>query len=66
VRRGARRFESVADSNGVENVAFENPDGSKTLVVTNIGPEQTVNVRLAGAATGITLAQDSLTTLVWS
>jgi glucosylceramidase len=66
VRRGARRFESAANVAGLEHIAFENPDGSKTLIVTNIGPQRSASLRLAGAAVEITLAQDSLTTLVWS
>lgn len=66
VRRGARRFESSANLTGVEHIAFENPDGSKTLILTNIGQEQPASVRLAGAAAAIKLAQDSMTTLVWS
>jgi len=52
--------------NAVEHIAFENPDGSKTLVVTNTGLERDASVRLASASAEVKLAPDSLTTLVWN
>jgi len=51
---------------GVEQVAFENPDGQKVLVVTNKGPEQLASLRVGDASANATLAKDSLTTLAWS
>ena len=35
IHRGARRFESTGNVAGVEHVAFENPNGQKTIVLTN-------------------------------
>ena len=66
VRRGARRFESVSKVQGVQQVAFENPDGQRVLVVTNSGPEKTVTLKQAGKSADVTLSPESLTTLLWS
>ena len=65
VRRGARRFESTATLTSVEQVAFENPDGEKVLIVSNAGPERSASLRLGDAAAEVSLAKDSLTSLVW-
>jgi glucosylceramidase len=66
VRRGARRFKSKSEVRGLEQVGFVNPDAQKVLILTNAGPEQTVSLRLGDAAAEVSLAPDSLTTLVWS
>jgi O-glycosyl hydrolase len=50
----------------VEQVAFENPDGQKVLVVTNSGPARTATLKLENKTTDVSLAADSLTTLLWS
>jgi glucosylceramidase len=66
VKRGARRFESTGKLAGVEHVGFENPDGQKVLVVTNIGPAKTVTLNQANKAADLTLPADSISTLLWS
>jgi glucosylceramidase len=66
VRRGARRFESAGKLQGVEHVAFENPDGQKVLVVTNTGPAQTATLKQGNQIAGLSLEPDSITTLSWS
>jgi len=65
VRRGARRFESACQMAGVEQVAFENPDGQKVLVVTNSGPARTASVKQENQSAELALAPDSVTTLLW-
>jgi glucosylceramidase len=65
VQRGARRFDSRGKLPGVEHVAFENPNGQKILVLTNPGGEKRVTLKQANQTADFTLAQDSLTTLMW-
>jgi glucosylceramidase len=66
VRRGARRFDSVSKLAGVDHVGFENPDGHKVLVVTNSGPAKSVTLKQANRSAALTLAPDSIATLLWS
>ncbi len=66
VRRGAKRFESVGKVQGVDQVAFENSDGQKVLVVTNKGEAKTVYLKLANKTAELALRADSVNTLAWS
>jgi glucosylceramidase len=66
VRRGARRFDSSGTITGVDHVAFENPDGRKVLVITNSGPAGKAMLKHADKTADISLAPDSITTLLWS
>jgi glucosylceramidase len=66
VRRGARRIESTGKMDGVQQVAFENPDGQKVLVVTNAGPAGTASINQGGRTAEVSLVPDSVTTLVWN
>jgi glucosylceramidase len=66
VRRGAKRFDSTCQTPGVEQVAFENPDGRKVLVVSNSGPARAVTLKQEQQTAEITLAADSMTTLAWN
>ena len=66
IRRGARRFDSDGDTEGVGHVAFEHPDGTRVLVLTNRGAARTVQVLLAGNTVKAALPLDSITTLRWS
>ena len=66
VRRGARRIQSFGEVKGVDQVAFENPDGGKVLVLTNKGDAQTVRIKQAGKVAELELAPDSLTTMTWN
>ena len=65
IRRGAKRFESAGKMQGVDQVAFENPDGQKVLVITNAGAQKTVHLRFAGLTAEVALAADSISTLSW-
>ena len=65
VQRGARRFDSRGKLPGVEHVAFENPNGQKILVLTNSGGEKRITLKEANQTVGLSLPQDSLTTLMW-
>jgi O-glycosyl hydrolase len=51
---------------GVQQVAFENPDGQKVLVVTNAGPAGTASINQGGRTAEVSLVADSVTTLVWN
>jgi glucosylceramidase len=66
VRRGARRLQSESKLTGIEHVAFENPDGQKVLIVTNPGEGKIVTVSQAGKTAEISMAQNSIATLLWS
>jgi len=66
VRRGAKRFDSACKVPGIEQVAVENPDGQKILVVTNSGGAKTVVLKQAGKIAELPLAPDSVSTLLWS
>ncbi len=66
VQRGAYRFESQSPSAEVDHVAFENPNGSSVLVLTNPGSARALSMRLGGSVAQISLEQDSITTLAWS
>ncbi|HYM76767.1 MAG TPA: glycoside hydrolase family 30 beta sandwich domain-containing protein [Candidatus Dormibacteraeota bacterium] len=66
VRRGAKRFQSECKVQNVDQVAFENPDGQKVLVVTNSGPARTVRLKQANKIAELALAPNSVSTLTWS
>ncbi len=65
IRRGARRFDSQGNLEGVSHVAFANPDGTNALVLTNAGAEKKIALRMAAVAAELTLPRDSVTTLTW-
>jgi O-glycosyl hydrolase len=65
VRRGARVIASHGEPKGVDHVAFQNPDGSFALVLTNRGDQQAVQCRMGRQACDVTLDSGSVTTLVW-
>jgi len=65
VKRGARRIDSQAVIEGVDHVAFENPDGGKVLVVTNGGGERKLSVKCGDKVLELNLAKDSMATLTW-
>ena len=66
VRRGAKRVESSGRVQGIEEVAFENPDGGKVLIVTNKGEGTTIHIKQANQAAELALSPDSISTLSWS
>jgi glucosylceramidase len=69
VQRGAHVIESSGGPTGgsVSHVAFENPDGTRVVVLTNGGSSAT-NLRLAlgDTAADLSLPADSVTTLAWT
>jgi glucosylceramidase len=66
VRRGARRFQSLGDFKDLAHVAFQNPDGSKVVVLTNSGTARTISLELDSWQAEVQLEPNSLTTLVWN
>ncbi|MGA8030483.1 MAG: glycoside hydrolase family 30 protein [Bryobacteraceae bacterium] len=64
-RRGARRIETTANLERISHVAFQNPDGSKAVVLTNRGPDKKVMLRFSGQETEVTLPPDSISNLTW-
>ena len=66
IQRGARRFESTGGVSGVDHVAFENPNGSKVLILTNPGDAQTVSLQLGDKITNVSLPKSCLKTLLWN
>jgi glucosylceramidase len=65
LRRGARVIASHGELTGIDHVAFENPDGSHILVVTNQGAEQHVQCEYGAQLLDLALDPDSVTTLHW-
>lgn len=64
-RRGARRFDSQGQVERVSHVAFTQPDGSQSLVLTNTGAERKIRLRLADMAAQVSLPPASVLTLSW-
>jgi glucosylceramidase len=66
IRRGAKRFDSQGNVEGVSHVAFTNPGGTKALVLTNAGTAaKVVRLQLAGVTAEVRLPKDSVSTLTW-
>jgi glucosylceramidase len=65
LRRGARRFDSRGDVDGISHVAFANPDGGAALVLANTGAERRVPVQMSGLMTESVLPSNSVMTLTW-
>ncbi|MBO0779299.1 MAG: discoidin domain-containing protein [Ktedonobacteraceae bacterium] len=64
---GASRIDSSAGSNGITNVAFKNPDGSKVLVVYNTASStQSFVVQWGGQWFSYTLPGGAVATFKWS
>jgi len=66
IQRGASVFASSGDLEKIDHVAVQNPDGSRVLILTNQGREQTVQCALHEQSLSISLPPDSITTLTWS
>jgi O-glycosyl hydrolase len=64
-RRGAKRFDSQGAGEGVAHVAFVNPNGAKTVVLSNTGAARRIQLYLGGLMTEISLPQNSVTNLNW-
>ena len=67
VKSGARRVASSAAVEGIENVAFRNPDGSFVLIVLNTASEaRRFRVRWRNRGLDYALAAGAVATLNWS
>lgn len=65
IRRNARVLASHGQLAGVEHVALENPDGSRVLIITNLGKARTVDCGLDSSTLQLRMPGDSVVTLVW-
>jgi len=65
VQRGARVIGSEGTLSDIDHVAFENPDGSHVLVLTNQGGGRNVQCQTGTQALDLTLDSGSITTLQW-
>jgi glucosylceramidase len=63
VRRGAKRFESAGKVQGVDHVAFENPDGGKVLMLTNTGAAKSVQLKVGDKVAEVALQAGSVSSL---
>jgi glucosylceramidase len=66
VRRGAKRFESRGSVPGLEHVGFENPDGRRVLVLSNVGDAKTVTLKQATKVVELSIPANSMTTILWN
>jgi hypothetical protein len=67
VRQGAVRVGSNSDTGGLKSVAFQNPDGSKVLLVLNgASAERTFAVRVGSRSFQSTLPAGAVATYRWS
>src|SRR5262249_32625764 len=64
-KHGAVALETQEEPSGLSDVAFENPDGEKVMVVTNGGKARKLTLQIDTASASIRLAGDSVTTFVW-
>jgi glucosylceramidase len=64
--RGATVIESSGAIDRVAHVAFVDPDGRKSMMLTNAGAARTVRVRNGGRMAEIALPANSVTNLSWT
>ncbi|WP_321475934.1 glycoside hydrolase family 30 beta sandwich domain-containing protein [uncultured Paludibaculum sp.] len=65
-RRGSKRFDSQGGAEGIAHVAFTNPDGTKAVVLSNVGAARTIRLQLGGLMTEVMLPAHSVTNLSWT
>jgi len=63
VRRGAHRIDSQSAAQQLYHCAFENPDGSLVVVITNPGLERTCELRLGDKVANLALPGNSVVTV---
>jgi O-glycosyl hydrolase len=56
---------SHGDLPGIDHVAFQNPDGTRGVIVTNAGQQNQLRLDWKGQALELALEPDSITTLLW-
>jgi glucosylceramidase len=66
IQRGALRIESQSAAKDIYHCAFENPDRSLVIVITNPGHPRTCEIQLNGRVASLALSGDSVTTLTYS
>jgi glycosyl hydrolase family 30 len=64
-RRGSKRFDTLGGPEGVAHVAFVNPDGTKTVVLSNVGAQREAQLRLGDLVTKVSLPTNSITNVSW-
>ncbi len=65
IDRGARVLESQGELEGIDHVAFQNPNGSRVLVVANLGDQCQVDVSAGDQTLKVPVEAQSVTTLLW-
>jgi glucosylceramidase len=65
VQRGARVIASTCKLPDIDQVAFENPDGTHVLVITNRGAEQKLLCQTGKQALELPVEPESITSLQW-
>jgi glucosylceramidase len=66
IRRGARRISSTCESKALRHVAFQDPEGQQTLVLTNREAATVAVVRAGGNDVEVPVPAGSITTLTWA
>jgi glucosylceramidase len=64
--RGATGIESSGRIDKLAHVAFLDPDGRKSMMLTNAGAERTVRIRNGGRMAELALPANSVTNLSWT
>ena len=64
-RPGAKVVESQGKFDRLAHVAFVNPDGRKSLVLSNTGPDRKVQIRVGSAMAEASLPANSMTNWTW-
>lgn len=65
VQRGAERIATASKAGSLRHVGFANPDGTKSLLITNPGSERTVTVQAGASRCEAALPANSIVTLAW-
>jgi glucosylceramidase len=66
VQRGAKRFESSGAVTGLDHVAFENPNGTKVLVLTNSGEAKSITLQHGKKAARFDMPAKAMASLAWT
>lgn len=64
--RGSTVIASAGGAGGVAHVAFLNPDGRKSVMLSNAGAQRTVRIRNGGRMVEVVLPASSVTNLSWA
>lgn len=60
-QRGSKPFDTQGGPAGVAHVAFVNPDGTKTVVLSNVGAQRETQLRLVDLMTEVSLPANCVT-----